>query len=93
MNKKGFTLVELLAVVLIVAILSGVALPQYRKVVEKARLSEAESMMRTIYDPANAWRGSLATAILWKWLKTIPPRLFSAVWICLIRPICLVGAA
>ena len=46
MNKKGFTLVELLAVVLIVAILSGVALPQYRKVVAKANLSEAESMMR-----------------------------------------------
>ena len=57
MNKKGFTLVELLAVVLIVAILSGVALPQYRKVVEKARLSEAESMMRTIYDSSERLAG------------------------------------
>lgn len=57
MNKKGFTLVELLAVVLIVAILSGVALPQYRKVVEKANLSEAESMMRTIYDSSERLAG------------------------------------
>ena len=57
MNKKGFTLVELLAVVLIVAILSGVPLPQYRKVVEKARLSEAESMMRTIYDSSERLAG------------------------------------
>ena len=57
MNKKGFTLVELLAVVLIVAILSGVALPQYRKVVEKARLSEAESMMRVIYDSSERLAG------------------------------------
>ncbi|WP_428076722.1 type IV pilin protein [Candidatus Avelusimicrobium fimicolum] len=57
MNKKGFTLIELLAVVLIVAILSGVALPQYRKVVEKARLSEAESMMRTIYDSSERLAG------------------------------------
>lgn len=57
MNKKGFTLVELLAVVLIVAILSGVALPQYRKVVEKARLSEAESMMRMIYDSSERLAG------------------------------------
>lgn len=55
--KKGFTLVELLAVVLIVAILSGVALPQYRKVVEKARVAEAQSMMRAIYDSSERLAG------------------------------------
>lgn len=57
MNKKGFTLVELLAVVLIVAILSGVALPQYRKVVEKANVTEAENMMRVIYDSSERLAG------------------------------------
>ena len=57
MMKKGFTLIELLAVVLIVAILSGVALPQYRKVVEKARVSEAQAMMRTIYDSSERLAG------------------------------------
>lgn len=50
MNKKGFTLIEVLTVVLIIGILTAVALPQYEKVIAKARVTEAESMLRTIYD-------------------------------------------
>ena len=39
-NKKGFTLIEMLVVVLIIGILAGVALPQYTKTVEKSRVAE-----------------------------------------------------
>ena len=55
--KKGFTLVELLAVVLVIGILMGIGMPQYRKVIDKARVAEAESMLRTIYDSSERLAG------------------------------------
>ncbi len=48
MNKKAFTLLELLVVVLIIGILAAIALPQYRYVVEKARITEAITILKTI---------------------------------------------
>ena len=51
-SKQGFTLLELLVVVLIIGILAAIALTQYRKAVIKARLAEADiainTMMRNI---------------------------------------------
>ncbi|MBI3020558.1 MAG: prepilin-type N-terminal cleavage/methylation domain-containing protein [Candidatus Omnitrophica bacterium] len=44
-NARGFTLLELLTVVVIVAILASVAMPQFIKTGERARASEAISLL------------------------------------------------
>lgn len=72
--KKGFTLVELLAVVLIMAILTAIALPQYRRSVERARVAEALQMLPAIFDA----RERLMTERGWNFSSSsLPPISFS----------------
>jgi len=51
-SRKGFTLVELMVVILIVGILASVAIPMLRGRIDAAKWSEGKAMM-----------GSIATAI------------------------------
>ena len=46
--KKGFTLIELIVVIIIVGILASVGLTQYTKVVEKGRAAEARLILGSL---------------------------------------------
>ena len=48
MRRKGFTLIELMIVVAIIAILASIAIPQYKKFQLKAKTSEAKSNIGAI---------------------------------------------
>lgn len=55
-NKRGFTLIELLVVVLIIGILSAIALPQYKRAVDKSRVATILPLMRRWLDAYAIWK-------------------------------------
>jgi type IV pilus assembly protein PilE len=54
--RKGFTLVELLIVVIVVAILATFAIPQYLKAVERAKEGKAKHAMSLIASGQKMYR-------------------------------------
>ena len=58
-NKKiqeGFTLVEILIVVVIVGILAAIAIPTYFSYVEKAYASDAQTQIKTLLEECKIWK-------------------------------------
>ena len=55
-NIKGFTLIEMLVVVLIIGILAGIALPQYQMAVTKAKVASILPIMRRWKDALQEYK-------------------------------------
>ena len=63
MGRRGFTLLELLMVVIIIAILASVALPQYIRATEKARAAEALSYLGALRSAELRYAATSATNV------------------------------
>ena len=55
MNRKGFTLLELLIVIVIIGILASIGMPRYFDAIEKAREAEAKGTIGEIYKIEQAY--------------------------------------
>ena len=48
-NRRGFTLIELMIVVVIIGILAALAIPKFMKVTGKAKVAEAKTILKEIF--------------------------------------------
>ncbi len=55
MNHKGYSLIELMIVVVIIGILAALAIPKFLETTRKAKESEAKPVLKQIYTLQNAY--------------------------------------
>lgn len=60
-DRRGFTMVELLLAIVVVAILAAIAVPAYNESVRKSRRSEAYTALAAVQQAQERWRNNNAS--------------------------------
>ena len=60
-NRTGFTLIELMIVVVIIGILAALAIPRFMRSTTKSKQTEAKQMLKQIYTMEHAYRQEFNT--------------------------------
>ena len=70
-ERKGFTLIELMVVILIVGILAAVAIPLMRGRIDAAKWSEGKAMIGTIATAIRAYGAEKGDGVVGDWPPTL----------------------
>ena len=77
MSRRGFTLIEMLMVVIVAAILAAVALPTYRKTVEQSHWRTGRNLLQAIYSGERVYWTTNGTYVdpgaVWSTIYMDPP--------------------